>query len=150
MFAKIDYGEFNEQMRAYISLPDKERKQAYLTLLKENKELKSSPMAVKSTNNNINDDYKIEACDELNVTLLRRRIVQNGKNKGDEVWDTVAYVPNVKIALQTLVTREINGTGLNDFKEVVAKVDELMKQIEKFKISHDDIEIAESDGGEYE
>lgn len=41
MFSKIDYGEFNEQMRAYIALPDKKRKQAYLTLLKENKSLKA-------------------------------------------------------------------------------------------------------------
>lgn len=135
MFSKIDYGEFNEPMRAYIALTDKKRKQAYLTLLKENKELKSLPIAVK-TANNINDDYRIEAIDVLNVTLFKRRVVENGKNKGETVWYPIAYEPNVKEALRTLVTREINGTGLKDFKAVVDKVDKLMKQIDKFKIDY--------------
>lgn len=134
MFARIDYGEFNEQMRAYIALPDKERKQAYLELLKENKALKSSPTAVK-TDNNINDHYKIEA-DVLNVVLLKRRVIEGGKSKGEVVWDAISYEPNVKEALKTLVKREINGTGLKDFKAVVDKVDELMEQIDKFKVDY--------------
>ncbi|MFL0251390.1 hypothetical protein ACJDT4_13280 [Clostridium neuense] len=135
MFAKIDYGEFNKQMRAYIALPDKERKQAYLELLKENRTLKSSPIAVK-TANNINNDYKIEA-DILNVVLFKRRIIEGGKSKGEIVWDAISYEPNVKEALKTLVKREINGTGLKDFKAVVDKVDELMEQINHFKVNYE-------------
>jgi len=138
MFAKIDYGEFNEQMRAYIALPDKERKQAYLQLLKENKTLKSSPIAVK-TANNINDDYKIEA-DALNVTLFKRKVIEKGKNEGEIAWVPISYEPNVKEALKTLARREINGTGLKDFKAVVDKVDELVEQINRFKVNYEVLE----------
>lgn len=139
MFAKIDYGEFNESMRAYIALPDKERKLAYLELLKENKTIKSSPIAVK-TANNINDDYKIEAVDVLNVTLFKRK----GKNEGEVAWVPISYEPNVKEALKTLVKREINGTGLRNFMAVVDKVDELMEQIDSFKVNY----VSESEAKE--
>jgi len=142
---KVNYGEFNEAMRIYINLPEKDRKISYLESLKENKELKSLPIKVGPTFNNINEDYKIEAPNDLNVTLFKRRIVQGGKNEGNEVWDSIAFTPNVKMALQTLVTREINGTGIKDFKEVVVKVDELMEQISHFKISHESTEIVESE-----
>ncbi|MCD2345785.1 hypothetical protein [Clostridium guangxiense] len=135
MFLKIDYGEFNESMRAYIALPDRERKQAYLELLKENKALKSSPIAVK-TDNNINDDYKIEAVDVLNVTLFKRKVIEKGKNEGEIAWVPISYEPNVKEALKTLVKREINGTGLKDFMAVVDKVDKLMEQIDGFKVNY--------------
>lgn len=142
---KIDYGEFNEAMRTYIDLHEKDRKVSYLELLKENKELKNLPIRVAPTFNNINEDYKIEAPNDLNVTLFKRRIVQGGKNQGNEVWDSIAFTPNVKMALQTLVTREINGTGIKDFKVVVAKVDKLMEQIAHFKVSHESTEIVESE-----
>lgn len=68
--------------------------------------------------------------------MFKRRVVENGKNKGETVWYPIAYEPNVKEALRTLVTREINGTGLKNFKVVVDKVDELMKQIDKFKVDY--------------
>lgn len=82
----------------------------------------------------INKNYKVEPQDTLNVVLFERKVVKEGDNAGQENWKPIAYCPNVKIALKTLVDREINGTGLKDFETVVKKYDELMATIEKLQV----------------
>ena len=72
----------------------------------------------------INDKYKIES-EELNVTILEKYIPKEGKNKGEEMWKAISYHPTIEMALQSLITKEINGTELKDVQTIVTKIEEL-------------------------
>ena len=72
----------------------------------------------------INNNYKIES-DELNVIVKEKFIPQKGKKAGIPQWRPVSFHATVEQALNSIVDKEINGTGLEDFKTVVNKVKEL-------------------------
>lgn len=80
----------------------------------------------------INENYKIEAIDERNIVLMERKVpkAESGKELKKPYWKTEGYYPNVKVALDSLVTKEINGTGIKCLKTVTDKVKELHKLIE--------------------
>ena len=70
---------------------------------------------------NINKDWKIEA-DDLNVILYRQQYDKEGQSSN---WVAEGYYSNVNNALTACVDKQIQGTGLKDFKAVVAKIEEL-------------------------
>lgn len=72
----------------------------------------------------INNNYKIES-DELNVIVKEKFIPQKGKKAGIPQWRPVSFHATVEQALNSIVDKEINGTGIEDFKTVVNKVKEL-------------------------
>ena len=72
----------------------------------------------------INNNYEIES-DELNVIVKEKFIPQKGKKAGIPQWRPVSFHATVEQALNSIVDKEINGTGLEDFKTVVNKVKEL-------------------------
>ena len=88
----------------------------------------------------IGKDWKVES-DDMNVTIFKRKII-NGKGRGrpstkaigSEYFIPVAYLSNVHIALEYIINKEIQGTGLKDFETVVKKVDELIEMIKSLKI----------------
>lgn len=82
----------------------------------------------------INDNYKIEA-DELNVVLIRRRVGQEGKSMGVEIWEPVAYHTSLKNALKDFARREVHSTELTSLTIIVQKMDEIEKAIDKLEIS---------------
>ena len=84
--------------------------------------------------------YKIES-DDMNVILFKKKqITGTGKGRpskrevGSEYWATEAYFSSPKQALKYIISKEIMVTGLEDFKTVVEKIDELHKLIEGMKI----------------
>lgn len=88
----------------------------------------------------LNDKYKLGA-DEFNVILYERRIMEKGKAKKKEdenieiekveVWKPVAFYASVEQALNGVINREINGTGLESLKLVVDKINELREFIQE-------------------
>ena len=78
----------------------------------------------------INNNYKIES-DELNVIVKKKYIPKEGKNAGKPQWRPISFHANVEQALNSIVDKEINGTGLEDFKTVVDKVKELREFIKE-------------------
>ena len=80
----------------------------------------------------INDKYKVEAIDDRNVCLLKKRIgKEDTKRAGEIIWEPVAYCKNVIDALKTLIDKETNGTGIIELETVVNKINELRKDINK-------------------
>lgn len=73
----------------------------------------------------INEKYKMESTDLLNVTLFEKYIGKEGKNKGVELWKPLSYHPNFEAAFKYLVDREILSTGLKTFEEIENKISEL-------------------------
>ena len=73
----------------------------------------------------INDKYKMESTDLLNVTLFEKYIGKEGKNKGKELWKPISYHPNFESAFKHLVDREILSTGLESFEAIEKKIIEL-------------------------
>ena len=82
----------------------------------------------------LNDKYKLES-DELNVTLYEKRIMEKGKTKKKEdenieiekveIWKPIAFYATLEQALNGIIKREINGTGLKDVQTIVKKINEL-------------------------
>lgn len=80
----------------------------------------------------INDKYSLESVDTLNVVLYEHGTVKDKKSKnfGNETKNAVGYFPNVEKALNFLIDKEINGTGLKDLKLIVKAIKEV-KEIVK-------------------
>ncbi|MFR4584687.1 hypothetical protein [Clostridium cadaveris] len=82
----------------------------------------------------LNDKYKLES-DELNVTLYEKSIMEKGKTKKKEdenieiekveIWKPIAFYATLEQALNGIIKREINGTGLKDVQTIVKKINEL-------------------------
>lgn len=72
----------------------------------------------------ISDKYEVKA-DELNVIVREKFIPQKGKKVGIPQWRPISFHATVEQALNSIVDKEINGTGIEDFKTVVNKVKEL-------------------------
>jgi len=77
----------------------------------------------------INADYKLES-DSLQFILYKK---VSGK-KGD-TWKTVGYYATIAGALESLVMKEVYGTGVKDLQTVQAKIDELKITINRLVIS---------------
>lgn len=73
----------------------------------------------------INEKYKLESTDLMNVTLFEKYTGEEGKNKGKELWKPISYHPNFEAAFKSLVDREILSTGLESFEEIEKKIVEL-------------------------
>ena len=88
----------------------------------------------------INKNWKIET-DSLNLTLLKLRVVQDGKNKGLEQWDADAYFAptkeGFKSAIKRLADQEVAATELKDINVVLKKQEELYTLIEKMEVNNE-------------
>ena len=85
----------------------------------------------------INDEYNLTS-DALNWILQKR--FEKKKKKGEEDkpteygWKDIAFFPNPHMALKYMVDRDIRETGLEDFKMVLDKIEELHKVIESLNL----------------
>jgi hypothetical protein len=73
----------------------------------------------------ISKNYAIGS-DELNITLYKRRVSENGK----KYYQALGYFSSCESALKALVDMEIKGTGLRDLEAVVSKIRELKEVID--------------------
>lgn len=78
----------------------------------------------------ISDKYEVKA-DELNVIVREKFIPKKGKKAGIPQWRPISFHANIEQALNSIVDKEINGTGLEDFKTVVDKVKALREFIKE-------------------
>lgn len=69
----------------------------------------------------INDKYKMESTDLMNVTIYEKYI----NKKGEDSWKPISYHPSFELAFKSLVDREILSTGLKSFEEIEKKIVEL-------------------------
>lgn len=85
----------------------------------------------------INENYKVLGS-HLNFELWERKIVTkdiHGKPvEPKERWKCIEFHANLGQVLKSLVKRELQGTGMTNFRTVVEKVEQLEKDIEKFQI----------------
>lgn len=77
----------------------------------------------------LNEEYKIESTDSLNITLMKRTKDKDG-NWTDN-YRPVGHFTKFKEALKHFVQKEILGTGLNEYSIICAKIDELNAKIDK-------------------
>ena len=80
----------------------------------------------------INNRYRIES-DSLNITLLERSKNKDGGESDN--YTAEGHFFSVGEALKYLVTNEIKGTGMKDFKIIAAKIEELEELIDKLSAS---------------
>lgn len=77
----------------------------------------------------LNEEYKIECTDSLNITLMKRT-----KDKDGVLTDNyrpVGYYTKFKEALKAFAQKEILGTGLDEYSTICAKIDELNAKIDR-------------------
>ena len=84
----------------------------------------------------LNDKYKIVATDDRNVTIQEKVITNKKDDDGNVIgenitWKVIGYYRDVNQALKGVVKKEINGTGLTNFKTVCEKFNELYKYIDE-------------------
>jgi len=79
----------------------------------------------------INDDWRLEA-DELNVVLMHKRSKTHAKSKADSPDSyEVFYYGTIAYALQSIVEKEIKGTGLKDVIAVNNRITKIEQDIQK-------------------
>lgn len=81
----------------------------------------------KATGIPLNDKYKIETADPLNV-VVKEKYIPKSKEAGETVeaqWKTISYHPNLELAFKSIVDREINITASKGLEAVVKKIEEL-------------------------
>lgn len=78
----------------------------------------------------INEKYKIES-DPLNITLYYKQDAREAGKGGR--WKPLGYFATPQNALKFLVDNEIMGTGMEELKSVVEKIDELKAMIDGLK-----------------
>ncbi len=75
----------------------------------------------------LNDRYRIESLDELNVVVKEMYIPKPTEENPipEEKWRTISYHPNLELAFKSIVDKEINITASLGLDEVVKKINEL-------------------------
>jgi len=79
----------------------------------------------------LNDKYRIETSDPLNVVVKERYTPKPKEEDGKIVevfeaqWKTIIYHPNLELAFKSIVDREINITASSGLEAVVEKIEEL-------------------------
>ena len=84
----------------------------------------------------LNDKYKIVATDDRNITIQEKVITNKKDDDGNVIgenitWKVIGYYRDVNQALKGVVKKEINGTGLSNFKTVCGKFEELYNYIDE-------------------
>lgn len=75
----------------------------------------------------INDKYRIETADVLNV-VIKEKYNPKPKEDGEIVepqWKTISYHPNLELAFKSIVDREINLIVSDGLMAVIKKIEEL-------------------------
>jgi hypothetical protein len=78
----------------------------------------------------INEKYKLDS-DSLNVIIYYRQEAREVGKGG--CWKPLAFFATPQNALKFLVNREIIGTGMEELKTIVKKIEELKKVIDNLK-----------------
>lgn len=74
----------------------------------------------------VNDKYKIEALDQLNVVVKEKYYTKGTEDKpSEEAWRTISYHANLEQAFRSITDKEINMTVSNGLEAVVKKIEEL-------------------------
>ena len=74
----------------------------------------------------VNDKYKIEALDQLNVVVKEKYYTKGTEDKSsEEAWRTISYHANLEQAFRSIVNKEINMTVNDGLEAVVKKIEEL-------------------------
>lgn len=73
----------------------------------------------------LNEKYKIVFEDVNNVVLMEYR------EKSKDHWTPVAYCVNVASALKTVIDREINGSGVEDLKQMTNMYHDLRDYVDE-------------------
>jgi hypothetical protein len=78
-------------------------------------------------------EWRIDT-DPMNFMLQTRRVVQNGKTKGDVVWDTVGFYGNLDHALEAFLKHSMlrsDITGIDELKSLLASVRSIVDGVRK-------------------
>lgn len=75
----------------------------------------------------LNDKYKIETLDILNVVVKEKYIPKPKEDREivEDQWKTIGYHPNLELAFKSIVDREINITVSQGIEVVIRKIEEL-------------------------
>lgn len=79
----------------------------------------------------LNDKYRIETLDPLNVVVKERYTPKPKEEDGkiievfEDQWKTISYHPNLELAFKSIVDKEINITASSGLASVIKKIEEL-------------------------
>lgn len=79
----------------------------------------------------INENWRIETCDDKNITLIKLGVAERGNNIGEQTERVVGYYSSISDALKAMCKKEIFGTGLKDLETINSKIEELYDLIDK-------------------
>lgn len=78
----------------------------------------------------INEDYRITT-DEKNVMLEQRKVYQEGKNKGQEYYNTIGYYGTLEGAFNGMLNHRIRTSDASSYKELIKLVAEVREDIKR-------------------
>lgn len=83
---------------------------------------------------NLDENYAIKCDDDINVELVKKRVIKEGKRAGEVDWDNVGNYSSLPAALRKYATLEINSFINLGVNAIIQKIDELYKKIEEVKV----------------
>ena len=79
----------------------------------------------------LNEKYKIVFEDVNNVVLQELKEINKKDGSVTQEWKDVAYCINVASALKTVIDREINGSGVEDLKQMTNMYHDLRDYVDE-------------------
>lgn len=79
----------------------------------------------------LNEKYQIVFEDVNNVVLQELREINKKDGSTVQEWKDVAYCRNVASALKSVIDREINGSGVEDLKQMTNMYHELRDYVDE-------------------
>ena len=83
----------------------------------------------------LNEKYNIVCEDPMNVVLQERRLITGKDGSKRMEWKDIAYCVNIASALKTVVTREINGSGVETLKQMANMYTDLREYIDEIYLA---------------
>lgn len=74
-------------------------------------------------------EYKIHKMDERNWVVEKKRIIQEGENKGDVVWGNRTYYGKLQYAAHSLLDKLISDADVTSAKRIVNTIKQAKKDI---------------------
>ena len=83
----------------------------------------------------LNEKYNIVCEDPMNVILQEKRVITGKDGSKRMEWKDIAYCVNIASALKTVVTREINGSGVETLKQMASMYTDLREYIDEIYLA---------------
>jgi len=85
----------------------------------------------------LNEDFYIMS-DSRNIMLTQKKIVEEGKTKGEVRFDTISYHGTIAQALEQFMSYKLRTSEATSITQLLKELEEANKTLKEFKKEFDD------------